>query len=61
MIAGSGADTTYFGEEAIAKAKELKELFVIPGATHIDLYDQPRFVPQVVSKLTDFYARHPSR
>jgi len=58
MIAGSEADTRYFSEEAIAKAKEPKELFVIPGATHIDLYDRPQFVPQVVSKLTDFYAKH---
>ncbi|WP_406470429.1 alpha/beta hydrolase [Streptomyces sp. NBC_01615] len=58
MIAGSKADTMYFTEEAIAKAGEPKELHVIDGATHIDLYDRPQFVPQVMQKLTDFYAKH---
>jgi len=58
MIAGSHADTRYFSEEAVDRAKEPKEVFVIDGATHIDLYDKPEFVPQVVSKLTDFYAKH---
>jgi fermentation-respiration switch protein FrsA (DUF1100 family) len=45
MIAGSKADTKYFSEEAIAKANEPKELLIIPGATHIDLYDRSQFVP----------------
>ena len=58
MIAGSHADTRYFSEEAVARAREPKEVFVIDGATHIDLYDKPEFVPQVVAKLTDFYAKH---
>jgi len=58
MIAGSEADTRYFSEEAVAQAKEPKEVFVVDGATHIDLYDRPEFVPQVVAKLTDFYAKH---
>jgi len=55
MIAGSEADTRYFSDETIAKAKEL---FIVPGATHIDLYDRPQFVPQVVSKLAGFYAKY---
>lgn len=58
MIAGSHADTRYFSEEAVDRAKEPKEVFVIDGATHIDLYDKPEFVPQVLAKLTDFYAKH---
>jgi uncharacterized protein len=55
MIAGSKADTLYFSEEAVAKAKTPKELFVIPGATHIDLYDKPQFVTPAVAKLTNFF------
>lgn len=58
MIAGSKADTRYFSEEAVAQAKEPKEVFVVDGATHVDLYDKPEFVPQVLGKLTDFYTKH---
>ena len=58
MIAGSGADTMYFSQEAIEKAKQPNELFIIPGATHIDLYDKPEYVPQVVAKLNDFYSKN---
>jgi uncharacterized protein len=57
MIAGSEADTRYFSEEAIAKAREPRELFVIAGATHIDLYDKPQFVTPAVAKLTDFFGK----
>ena len=58
MIAGSEADTMYFSKEATDKAGEPKELVIIPGATHIDLYDRPQYVPQVVAKLTDFYSKY---
>jgi fermentation-respiration switch protein FrsA (DUF1100 family) len=58
MIAGSEADTLHFSEEAVEKAKEPKELFIIPGATHIDLYDKAQYVPQVVAKLNDFYSKN---
>jgi fermentation-respiration switch protein FrsA (DUF1100 family) len=58
MIIGSHADTAYFSEEAIAKANEPKELFVVPGATHIDRYDRDAYIPLVVSKLVDFFNKH---
>jgi fermentation-respiration switch protein FrsA (DUF1100 family) len=58
MIAGSEADSLYFSEEAIAKANDPKELFIIPGASHIDLYDKPEYVPRVASKLTDFFSKN---
>jgi fermentation-respiration switch protein FrsA (DUF1100 family) len=35
-----------------------KELYVVEGATHIDLYDGPEYVPQVVSRLAAFHAEH---
>lgn len=51
MIAGSNADTAYFSEDAIKKAKEPKELFLLPGQTHVGLYDD---TSKTVPKLVDF-------
>ena len=55
MIIGSLADTKHFSQAAYDKAREPKELFVIEGATHVDLYDKPQFVNQAVEKLTSFF------
>jgi fermentation-respiration switch protein FrsA (DUF1100 family) len=57
MIAGSRADTLYFSQNAYEKAKEPKELFVIPGASHIDLYDKPQYVTSAVEKLREFFGK----
>ena len=58
LIAGSEADTLYMSQDAIAKAKEPKELHLIDGASHIDLYWNPDYVPHVAGKLTGFFAKH---
>jgi fermentation-respiration switch protein FrsA (DUF1100 family) len=58
VIAGSKADTLFWSQEVHAKAKDPKELHVIDGATHIDLYDRPQFVTPAVAKLTEFFGRH---
>lgn len=58
MIAGTEADTRYFSELAIAQAGEPKELFLIDGATHIALYDEPKYVEPAVAKLGAFFAEH---
>jgi fermentation-respiration switch protein FrsA (DUF1100 family) len=58
VIVGSKADTVFWSREVYEKAKEPKELHVIEGATHIDLYDRPQFVTPAVAKLTDFFGRH---
>ena len=55
MIAGSEADTLYFSKDAIAAAKELKELFIVPGKTHIDLYDDTNVA---LPKLVEFMKEH---
>ncbi len=57
MIAGTRADTRYFSEQAIAKAKEPKELFLIEGASHIDLYDTEEYVGQAIEKLDGFFKK----
>ena len=58
VIAGSKADTLFWSQEVHQKAKEPKELFVVEGATHIDLYDRPQFVMPAVAKLTAFFSQH---
>jgi len=58
VIAGSKADTLFWSREVHEKSREPKELHVIEGATHIDLYDRPQFVTPAVGKLTEFFGRH---
>lgn len=54
MIAGTEADTLYFSEGAIARAKEPKELYLVKGHTHVSLYDH---VEGHIPKLIDFFAK----
>ncbi|MCZ0987812.1 alpha/beta hydrolase [Streptomyces diastatochromogenes] len=58
LIAGSEADTLYMSQDAIERAKEPKELLVLDGASHIDLYWKPEYVPQVADRLTEFFAKN---
>lgn len=58
LIAGSQADSLYFSEKAYNKANEPKELFLVPGASHVDMYDKPQYVTPAVEKLTGFFDRH---
>ena len=57
MMAGSIADTFYMTELCYSRATgtQDKELFLIPGATHIKTYYVPEYVEQAVSKLTEFF------
>jgi len=57
-IAGSKADTLFWSQQVYQKAKEPKELFLVEGATHIDMYDRPQFVTTAVAKLKEFFDRH---
>ena len=59
MMAGEKADSLYMTEEVFAKATGTKdkELFKIPGATHIQTYYVPEYVNQAVDKLKVFFGR----
>ena len=59
MIAGDKADTLYMTEDGFAKASNAasKELFLIPGATHIQTYYVPEYVDQAVARLSDFFGK----
>ncbi len=58
FVVGERAESAYFSEGAYRKAAQPKELFVVPGATHVDLYDRPHHLEKSVAKLTDFFRRH---
>lgn len=60
MIAGSAADTFYMTEQCFSRAtgSQKKELFLIPGATHIQTYYVPEYVDRAVGKLTDFFSKN---
>ncbi len=59
MLAGSKADTFYMTDEAFQKATGTtdKELFLIPGATHIQTYYVSEYVDKAVSKLVEFFGK----
>ncbi|CAO3637250.1 unnamed protein product [Cunninghamella blakesleeana] len=58
FIAGSDADTKYFSDQAFEKAKEPKELYIVDGASHFDLYDLPQYVDPAVTKLDSFFTQY---
>ena len=58
FIVGENAISKYFSEDAYEKAAEPKELFVVPGATHVDLYDQPEYLKITLPKLDTFFKQY---
>jgi len=56
LVHGEKAHSRYFGETAYAAAAEPKELLVIPGANHTDLYDKVDVIP--FDKLNAFFRQH---
>lgn len=55
FIVGERAVSAYFSEDAYSKAVEPKELFVVPGASHVDLYDVPGYMAVTLPKLDNFF------
>jgi len=56
LIHGEKAHSRYFGETAYGAAAEPKELLIIRGASHVDLYDRVDVIP--FDKLQGFFAQH---
>lgn len=57
VIHGEKAHSRYFGEDAFKKLKgDNKELMIIPGASHVDLYDNPDKIP--FPKLVEFFNKY---
>lgn len=53
LIHGEKAHSRYFSETAYAAAAEPKELLIIPGANHTDLYDRTDVIP--FAKIETFF------
>ena len=53
FITGANAHSREFSEDAYRLAGEPKELLVVPGAGHVDLYDRVNLIP--FDKMTSFF------
>jgi hypothetical protein len=56
FITGDKAHSREFSEEAYKRAAEPKELYVVPNAGHVDLYDKTDLIP--FDKLTTFFTHY---
>ncbi|WP_390901983.1 alpha/beta hydrolase [Serratia quinivorans] len=53
FITGSQAHSKEFSEDAYQGAGQPKELYIVPGSGHVDLYDRTDLIP--FAKLTSFF------
>lgn len=53
FITGDQAHSKEFSEDAYKRAGQPKELYIVPGAGHVDLYDRTDLIP--FAKLTSFF------
>lgn len=56
LIAGENAHSRYYSEDAYAAAQEPKELVIVPGADHVDLYDNFEKIP--FDRLERFFQKN---
>lgn len=53
LVHGENAHSRYFSETAYAAASQPKELYIVNGANHVDLYDQVDKIP--FGKIEQFF------
>jgi fermentation-respiration switch protein FrsA (DUF1100 family) len=56
LIAGENAHSRYYSEDIYKMASEPKELLIVPGADHVDLYDRLDKIP--FDKITTFFTQN---
>lgn len=56
FITGDEAHSKEFSENAFRRAAMPKELYIVPGAGHVDLYDRVTLIP--FEKLGAFFSEH---
>jgi fermentation-respiration switch protein FrsA (DUF1100 family) len=55
LVAGENAHSRYYSEDVYKMASEPKQLMIVPGADHVDLYDRMDKIP--FDKLAEFFAK----
>ncbi|MCS4912622.1 alpha/beta hydrolase [Staphylococcus aureus] len=58
FIAGSEAGTLWQSENAYKRALEPKDIHIVEGANHFDMYDKEPFVTEAVEKMNSFYGQY---
>lgn len=58
FIAGSEAGTLWQSENAYERALEPKDIHIVKGANHFDMYDKEPFVTEAVEKMNSFYGQY---
>ena len=53
FVAGENAHSLGYSQTAFDKAADPKELYIVPGANHVDLYDQVYKIP--FDKIEEFF------
>lgn len=55
VVAGSKAGSLWQSRRAVELSNGPKELYIIDGAGHFDLYDNPKYIDMAVRKMTEFF------
>lgn len=53
LIAGENAHSRYYSEDVVKAAGDIAELFIVPDANHVDLYDKTEKIP--FDKIENFF------
>jgi uncharacterized protein len=56
LVAGENAHSRYYSEDVYKLASEPKELLIVPGADHVDLYDRMDKIP--FDRFAEFFDRN---
>jgi len=57
VVHGEKAHSRYFGETAFKLLQgDNKELVIVPGAVHVDLYDNEKAIP--FDRIDGFFRKH---
>jgi len=56
LVAGENAHSLYYSKDIYDSAYDPKELLIVPGADHVDLYDNPEIIP--FEKIAEFFFTH---